>query len=82
AVAAAAGITLGPDVVGRMVQAAGALGADAYSSLHYDLTRGHRLELETLHGYAVRLGERLGVPTPTIFAVYAALLPHAAGGRA
>jgi ketopantoate reductase len=29
----------------------------------------------------VRLGERLGVPVPTIFAVYAALKPHVAGRR-
>lgn len=50
-----------------------------YSSLHYDLSRGKRLELETLQGHAVRLGERLGVPTPTLFAVYAALRPHLDG---
>ncbi len=48
-----------------------------YSSLHHDLTQGRRLELEALHGHAVRLGERLGVPTPMLFAVYAALRPHA-----
>lgn len=50
-----------------------------YSSLHHDLTRGKRLELETLQGHAVRLGEQLGVPTPTLFAVYAALRPHLDG---
>jgi hypothetical protein len=27
----------------------------------------------------MRLGERLGVPTPMLFAVYAALRPHADG---
>jgi 2-dehydropantoate 2-reductase len=81
AVAAAAGIALAPDTVDRIVQQASALGADAYSSLYHDLTHGKRLELEALHGHAVRLGERFGVPTPTVFAVYAALLPHAAGGR-
>ncbi len=80
-VAAAAGVKLPSDTVERIVQHASALGADAYSSLHHDLTHGKRLELEALHGHAVRLGERLGVPTPTVFAVYAALLPHAAGGR-
>jgi 2-dehydropantoate 2-reductase len=50
-----------------------------YSSLHFDLTHGKRLELEALHGHAVRLGERYGIPTPTVFAVYAALLPHLGG---
>lgn len=82
AVGGAAGVKLAPDAVERTLTAAGGLAADAYSSMHYDLTHGKPLELETLHGYAVRLGERLGVPTPTIFAVYAALLPWAPGGRA
>ena len=63
-----------------MKQAA-ALAPEAYSSLHHDLTEGKRLELEALHGHAVRLGERHGVPTPMVFAVYAALKPHAAGSR-
>jgi 2-dehydropantoate 2-reductase len=49
--------------------------------MHYDLVHGKRLELEALHGHAVRLGERLGVPTPMVFAVYAALKPHAEGKR-
>src|SRR5262249_21047567 len=49
------------------------------SSLHYDLTHGKRIELEALHGHAVRLGERYGIPTPTVLAVYAALLPYRDG---
>ena len=55
------------------------LGATASSSLHFDLTHGKRLELEALHGHAVRLGQRHGIPTPTLFAVYAALKPHLDG---
>ena len=55
------------------------LQANAYSSLHHDLTQGKRLELEALHGHAVRLAERHGVPAPTVFAVYAALLPYRDG---
>jgi 2-dehydropantoate 2-reductase len=51
------------------------------ASLAQDLLQGRRLELEAIHGHASRLGERLGVPTPALFAVYAALLPHAAGRR-
>jgi len=34
---------------------------------------------EALHGHAVRLGERQGIPTPMLFAVYAALKPYAGG---
>jgi 2-dehydropantoate 2-reductase len=79
ALAAASGVELGPDAVEGVMKAADGLAPEAYSSLHHDLTQGRRLELETLHGHAVRLGERLGVPTPTTFAVYAALKPHLDG---
>lgn len=81
AVARAAGVTLPADVVEAIMNGAARLAPTAYSSLHHDLMHGRRLELEALHGHAVRLGERLGVPTPTVFAVYAALKPHAAGSR-
>jgi 2-dehydropantoate 2-reductase len=81
AVARAAGVRLADDVVDAIVTTASGLAPTAYSSLYHDLIHGHRLELEALHGHAVRLGARLGVPTPTVFAVYAALKPHAAGSR-
>jgi 2-dehydropantoate 2-reductase len=81
AVARAAGVPLTGDVVDAVMKQAAALAPDAYSSLHHDLTQGKRLELEALHGHAVRLGERHGVPTPMVFAVYAALKPHVAGRR-
>lgn len=81
AVARAAGVSLTGDVVDAVMKQAAALAPDAYSSLHHDLTQGKRLELEALHGHAVRLGERHGVPTPMVFAVYAALKPHVAGRR-
>lgn len=75
AVGARAGAGLPADVVDRIMKGAEALSAETTSSLHHDLVSGRRLELETLHGHAVRLGARLGVPTPTVFAVYAALKP-------
>jgi 2-dehydropantoate 2-reductase len=81
AVARAHGVALAADVVETTLKAAAALAPHTFSSLHHDLVSGHRLELEGLHGHAVRLGERLGVPTPMTFAVYAALKPHAAGRR-
>src|ERR687892_375246 len=77
--ARAHGVTLGDDAVEAVLEAAEGLAPQARSSLHDDLLQGRRLELEALHGYAVRLGERLGVPTPMVSAVYAALKPHAAG---
>ena len=75
----ASGVRLAPDVVDSIVRDAAALAPTVFSSLHTDLTQGRRLELEALHGHALRLGQRLGVSTPMLFAVYAALRPHADG---
>jgi 2-dehydropantoate 2-reductase len=79
ALARASGVALPADTVDAVLKTAEGLAPEALSSLHDDLAQGRRLELEALHGHAVRLGERLGVPTPTVSAVYAALKPHAAG---
>ena len=79
ALAQAAGVDLGPDIVDVNMRNLDALGANAYSSLHHDLTHGKRLELEALQGHAVKLGVRYAVPTPALFAVYAALKPYIAG---
>jgi 2-dehydropantoate 2-reductase len=77
----ASGVALPPDAVETTLANAEKLAAHLYSSLHHDLVHGKRLELDALHGHAVRLGERLGVPTPTVFAVHAALKPLAEGKR-
>ena len=82
AVGRAEGVALAPDSVDSVMKAAEALPPTAYSSLHHDLVNGKPLELEALHGHLVRLGRRHGVPTPMAAAVYAALLPHAAGSAA
>ena len=81
ALARAAGVGLPDDVVDTVMKQASTVAPVAYSSLHDDLIQGKRLELEALHGHAVRLGERHGVPTPMVLAVYAALKPHVAGRR-
>jgi 2-dehydropantoate 2-reductase len=76
----ASGVALPADAVETTLANAGKLAPQLYSSLHGDLVNGRRLELDALHGHAVRLGERLGVPTPMVSAVYAALKPFAEGG--
>lgn len=81
AVARAAGVDLADDAVEQIMKFAETIPPGSRASLAQDLLQGRRLELEALHGHAARLGERLGVPTPAIFAVYAALAPHAAGRR-
>jgi 2-dehydropantoate 2-reductase len=75
----AVGAGLGPDLPDTAMGMLDNLGAAFTSSLHHDLAEGKRLELEALHGHAVRLGERHGIPTPMLFAVYAALKPYADG---
>ena len=77
AIAAAEKIGLAPDVVERILTGVSGLKPDTTSSMYYDLTHGKRLELEALQGHALRLAERHGLPAPTLFAVYAALKPHA-----
>jgi 2-dehydropantoate 2-reductase len=79
ALARAAGIALDDGFVEQSFKLLDGMAETFSSSLHHDLSQGKRLELETLHGHAVRLGERYGVPTPTVFAVYAALRPYLDG---
>lgn len=77
AVAAAAGVDVPEDTVDRWLDFADDLDPDAYSSLHYDMTHGKRMELEALHGAVARLGDEHDVPTPMTDAVYAILRPWA-----
>ena len=79
AVARASGVSLLPGTVEAVVSAADALPAGVYTSLHYDLTHGRRLEIDALQGHAVRLGEKLCVSTPALSTVYAALAPYRDG---
>ncbi len=79
ALATAGGVRLAPGLVEGVMAQAAALAPHTSSSLAIDLSQGKRLELEALHGHAVRLAERLGVTVPTVFAVYAALKPWLAG---
>jgi 2-dehydropantoate 2-reductase len=74
-----AGAGLDPGLIDATMGMLDNIGAAFTSSLHHDLAQGKRLELEALHGHAVRLGERLGVPTPTLSVVYAALRPYLDG---
>jgi len=77
AVAGAEGVRLPPDAVDQMVGLAMKMAPGTYSSLHYDMTRGKPMELEALHGTAVRLAGKHGLPAPMCQAVYAILKPWA-----
>ena len=52
---------------------------DFQNSMHTDVEMGRRLELDALTGAVVRLGRKLGVPTPVHNFLYSVLLPHKDG---
>ena len=81
ALAAAEGVSLGEDVVDRLVSFAEALEPSARSSLHDDLVAGRRLELEALHGTAVKRASERGLELPACEAVLAVLDPWASRNR-
>jgi 2-dehydropantoate 2-reductase len=70
---------LEPDIMERCAKFLESLAPTNYSSLYQDLVQGKRLELDAMHGYAVKLGKRHGIPTPAMFLVYAALKPYIGG---
>jgi 2-dehydropantoate 2-reductase len=78
AVGRAAGVPLPDSVIDGHLAATSQLPPSSRSSLYHDLSTGHRMELEALHGTLTRLGARHGVPTPAAAAVYAVLSPVAA----
>ena len=80
AVAVASGVPLPGDAVPRLLAYLERhMAPEARSSQLSDLQAGRRLELEYLNGTAVRLGRRLGVPTPANGVIYQALKPFVGG---
>jgi 2-dehydropantoate 2-reductase len=79
AIGRAAGVPVDDGLLEQGMKFLDTVAPNAYSSLHHDLVTGKRLELEALHGHAVRLAERHGVAAPTVFAIYAALRPYRDG---
>jgi 2-dehydropantoate 2-reductase len=73
AVARAEGVAIDPDVIPKMIAYLDALPPDTRSSLLIDLQQGKPIEVEALQGEVVRRGRALGVPTPGMTALYAAL---------
>ena len=74
------GVALPEDYADQRLAFADTVPADMTSSLHHDLEQGNPLEVEWLSGGVVKLGERVGVPTPANRAVWDILALHA-GGR-
>jgi len=81
AVGRALGVALPENYAENRLRFADSVPADMTSSLHHDLERGNRLEVEWLSGGVVQLGSRAGVPTPANRAVWDILALHAQGHR-
>ena len=76
AVGRARGVPLTNQVVEDHMAFAGKLEPHIRTSMYHDLAHGRRLELDALHGAAIRYGREAGVPTPMCEAIYAALALH------
>lgn len=79
AVARAKGINIPANNSEHVLEQIDALPPDAQGSMYTDLQRGVRLELEWLTGLMVRLGQEVGVPTPSHRAVMMGINLHAKG---
>jgi 2-dehydropantoate 2-reductase len=81
AVGRALGVDLPADYAAQRLAFADSLPADMTSSMHHDLERGNRLEVDWLSGGVVDLGRGAGIPTPANRAVCDILALHAQGAR-
>jgi 2-dehydropantoate 2-reductase len=76
-VARAESVALPDDYVERQMAFVETIEPGGYSSLYHDLMKGHRMELEALHGELLRRAQRAGVDAPATRTVYAVLSPWA-----
>jgi len=72
-VARAQGVNLPPDLVEQRYQFASNLQPGMTASMHKDLLKGNRLEIDALSGAIVRLGAAKQIATPVHQTIYAAL---------
>jgi len=79
AVGRAQGVQLAADFADNRLAFSDGLPATMTSSMHNDLERGNRLEVDGLSGEVVELGGAAGVPTPVNRVIYDILVLHAAG---
>jgi 2-dehydropantoate 2-reductase len=78
-VARAQGVPLAADYADTQLAFVDTVSAGMTSSMHSDLERGSRLELDWLSGDVVERGVRLGVPTPCNRTIYDILSVHSEG---
>lgn len=73
------GISLDEDLVENFLSILDNKPPNTKPSMLLDLEKGRRLEVESIQGTALRLGEQLGVTTPVNRLIYAALKSHKVG---
>jgi len=81
AVGRALGVNLPEDYADQRLAFADTVPATMTSSMHHDLERGNRLEVEWLSGGVVEMGRKVAVPTPCNRAVWDVLELYANGRR-
>jgi 2-dehydropantoate 2-reductase len=69
------GVPLGPTIAADLLALIDSLPEASTASLQRDIASGHPSELDNLTGAGVRLGAKVGVPTPTLSFLLAALTP-------
>jgi 2-dehydropantoate 2-reductase len=79
AVAAAEGVSISADRFDTLREYMDNIPPTTRSSLLIDLDQGKRIEVEALHGAALRRAEVHGLPMPIVATLYAVLKPWAAG---
>lgn len=79
AIGRASGINLPTDYSSALMNMAQGMAPQLKPSLLEDLEHGRRLEVDWFSGTIVRLGEKLGIPTPVHRVIHAALKPYANG---
>jgi 2-dehydropantoate 2-reductase len=82
AVAAAEGVSISADRFDTLRAYMDGIPPTTKSSLLVDLEQGKRIEVEALHGAAVRRALARGVPVPILSTLYAALSPWRSGNPA
>jgi len=81
AVANAMGVPIGDEDIAKVRQQAENLPPNSKTSMQLDFEAGKRTELETLSGYIVHAGEKLGIETPLMRRYYDALREREAASR-
>ncbi|SES95193.1 2-dehydropantoate 2-reductase [Salinibacillus kushneri] len=72
-------VEISGDMVDTVMERLKSVSPDLTSSMHKDLKKGLPLELDSMHGYLLTLGEQYNIDLPCLKAIYALLHPYKNG---